>query len=70
MIDDNKSKTMTYEELRDKMYALLNEAEDMPADDVMAVVGCVHEWTKYHFAMALKEQSRQEFDALWEKDKT
>jgi len=44
---------MTYEELRDKMFTLLNEAEDMSATDVMAVVALIYEHTKYNFTMAL-----------------
>jgi hypothetical protein len=49
---------MTVEQLRNRMYDLLNETNDMKADDVMAAVGCVHERVKYHFHMSILTSER------------
>ena len=49
---------MKYEELRDKLFALLNEAQasGTVVDDLMAAVGMVHERTKFVYAMAIRAE--------------
>jgi hypothetical protein len=50
---------MNFEELQAKLFDLLNECKDMPADTVMGAVAMVYERTKYHYAMSIRSHDEK-----------